>query len=414
MKLLRLISRVIVGIVFIFSGFVKAIDPFGSAYKFIDYFEAFHLSFLNSIALPLAIILSSAEFLIGICLLLNVRLKESSWALFIFMVFFTILTFILAIYNPVSDCGCFGDAIILTNWQTFYKNIILMIFVLIVFIEKNKYQILYKPFIEWVIITFFAFIIILFSVYCINHLPVLDFRPYNIGAHIPDKMELPEDAPSDEYEIKLFYQKDGKIQEFNLENLPDSTWEFVNREKKLIKKGYVPPIHDFTIDDLETGEDIADIILEDEDYTFILIAYNLNKYNLKSQNKINELAAFCEANGYNFICLTSSLKNLIEEFKEKNNILFSFYNTDEITLKTVIRANPGLLLLKNGTIIDKWHNRNIPKIEKFEKNILANILDETNNKLEIRNIYIYILVFIILILLFNKIQKKYPSFFRKK
>ncbi|MFC2138430.1 BT_3928 family protein [Bacteroidota bacterium] len=404
MKNLRLVSRSLIGIVFIFSGFVKGIDPYGSTYKFIDYFEAFNLSFFDPIALPLALFLSTSELLIGICLFIGIRMKETSWALLIFMVFFTILTLVIAITNPVTDCGCFGDALILSNWQTFFKNIFFMGLTLIVFFGRKSYPQLLKSPLEWSITGLVIVLILSISIYCINHLPFLDFRPYNIGTYIPEKMEIPENAPMDEYTIKLFYQKDGIEQEFPLENLPDSTWEFVRNESTLIKQGYVPPIHDFTIDDPETGEDIADIILNNSNYTFAAIYYDLDKSCFKNQNKLNELATFCQLNEYEFIGLTSSLSDQIENYKIEYNIPFKFYNTDEITLKTIIRANPGLILLKEGVVINKWHSNDIPEINIFENNILANSIDSLNNKKESRIILLYISIFFLAITLFNTIK----------
>ena len=412
MKVIKFISRVIIGMVFIFSGFVKAVDPFGSAYKFGDYFEAFHINFLGSIALPLAIILSSAEFIIGICLLFGISIKQVAWALLVFMLFFTALTFILALTNPVTDCGCFGDAIILTNWQTFYKNIILLPFVLVIFLWRNKYRLLYKPKTEWAITAFFTLFIVIFSVYCIKHLPVIDFRPYNIGTYIPEKMEIPEDAPRDVYETKIFYEKNGETKEFQLENLPDSTWKFVRTENKLVKQGYVAPVHDFTIDDLETGEDIADIVLSDNNYYFVLIAYDLDKYKIKNQPEINELAGFCREKGYNFICLTASGSETIKQFKEKNGINYPFYNTDEITLKTIVRSNPGLILLKEGVIIGKWHNNDIPEIKKLDKNILAFTINKSTDANENKIAVIYLLLLVLIILAFNLLIQKKPLIFK--
>ena len=399
MKTIRIISRILIGVVFIFSGFVKGIDPFGSTYKFLDYFEAFNLTFFDPVALPLAIFLSTAELLIGICLFIGIRMKETSWALLIFMVFFTILTLVIAITNPVTDCGCFGDALILSNWQTFYKNIFFMGLTLIVFFGRKSYPQLLKTPVAWSITGVIVILIIFISIYCINHLPILDFRPYNIGTYIPEKMEIPEDAPMDEYDIKLVYQKDGLEQEFYLENLPDSTWQFIRNESTLIKQGYIPPIHDFTIDDLETGEDIADIVLNNTNYTFIAIYYDLEKSCFKNQNKLNELATFCQLTGYEFIGLTSSLTDEIEEIRTEYNIPFKFYNTDEITLKTIVRANPGLILLKDGVIINKWHSNDIPDINNFDNNILAYSINKLNDRKESKLILLYISLFFLAITL---------------
>jgi len=372
MRTLNNISRFIVGVVFVFSGFVKAIDPLGSAYKFKDYFEAFGMESLSFIALPLAILLSSLEFVIGFSLLFATRKKLTSWLLLIFMGFFTILTFILALYNPVTDCGCFGDAIIMTNWQTFWKNVLLMIFTLVIFFNREKYEAQWRANTQWAVIAVTFIFSILLSLYSFNNLPILDFRPYEVGTYIPEKMIVPEDAPTAEYETVLVYTKDGIEKEFRMENLPDSTWEWVSTENILISEGYVPPIHDFTISTLG-GNDITEIILNDQKFTFLLIAYDLDKANTKNIDQINKLAEFAmEYGNSNFICLTASVESEIMEFKHKTNAPYTFFNTDEITLKTIIRSNPGLVLLKSGTVLDKWHHSNIPSIEKIEEDYFKN------------------------------------------
>ncbi|MFC2096067.1 BT_3928 family protein [Bacteroidota bacterium] len=372
MKTLNNISRFIVGIVFIFSGFVKAIDPLGSTYKFVDYFEAFGTDFFSFLAFPLAILLSSLEFVIGFSLLFSTRKKLTSWALLLFMSFFTILTFILAIYNPVTDCGCFGDALIMTNWQTFYKNLFLMVFTLILFYNRNKFETPWNIKNQWQFISIPFIFGIFISIYCYNNLPIIDFRPYDIGTYIPEKMIIPDDAPRAEFETILVYQKDGVEEKFSMNNLPDSTWEWVSTENNLISEGYVPPIHDFTIATL-MGNDITEIVLNDNKFTFLFIAFDLKNTSHKNMQAINELALLAKESGNcNFIGLTSSVESEVNEFTEETHALFTFFNTDEITLKTIIRSNPGLVLLKKGTIIDKWHHKNVPSTDEILEEYLKN------------------------------------------
>lgn len=372
MKTLNQISRIILGLVFIFSGFVKAVDPLGSMYKFNDYFDAFGLEFLSVTALPLAILLSTFEFVIGFSLIFSTKRKLTAWATLIFMSFFTVLTFFLALFNPVSDCGCFGDAIIMTNWETFWKNVVLMIFTFIVFIYRDKYEVNWKSANQWLIILIPFIFIVSLSVYCIQNLPIIDFRPYSVGTHIPEKMEIPEDAPRTEYETILLYEKGGKVVEFTLDNLPDSTWEWVETKNILINEGYVPPIHDFTIQ-TSSGNDITDIVLSDSKFTFLMIAHDLNKTSNKNIDHINNLAQYCQKSGKcNFICLTASVESDIKKFKEETGAPYMFYTTDEITLKTIVRSNPGIILLKKGTILGKWHHRNLPDIDQLENEFINN------------------------------------------
>lgn len=366
MNIIRLISRTFVGLVFIFSGFVKAIDPLGSTYKFEDYFSAFHMSWLSPTAFTLAIILSTIEFVVGLSLIFNVRTRFTSWIAMIFMVFFTILTFILAIYNPVTDCGCFGDALILTNWQTFFKNIVIIIPTIIILYNRNKFKTILSNFGEWALLSLFTISVVGLSIYCYRHLPLINFRPYKIGVHIPDKMVYPPDAPKDSVKAVITYKKNGITKEFTMENLPDSTWEWVSTATEVVRKGYEPPIHGFSIQTMNR-EDITDSILNYDGFCFLLAAYDLNKSSIKSNIKINELANYCSKNNYKFLCLTSSIDSDIKAFKDKTNATYEFCVTDGIALKTMIRANPGLILLRKGTIIGKWNHRDIPSIKEFEE-----------------------------------------------
>jgi len=220
MKIFRTVSRIIIGLVFIFSGVVKAIDPLGSAYKFHDYFQAFNLGFLNGLSLPLAILLSTIEFIAGISVLTGLKLKTGIWLVMILLTIFTPLTFILALTNPVSDCGCFGDAIQLTNWQTFGKNIVLFFLMIVLFKGRNNIEIHVSISTQWAVISVMTFLIIVFSLVNLRYLPVIDFLPFKPGVKIADKMIVPENAMVDEYLTTFIYEKDGVKKEFNLNNYP--------------------------------------------------------------------------------------------------------------------------------------------------------------------------------------------------
>jgi len=372
MKYIRNFSRIIVGIVFVFSGFVKGIDPLGSTYKFSDYFTAFGLEQLDPLAFPLAIILSTIEFLIGFALLFNIKTKINAWVVLLFMSFFTLLTFYLALENPVHDCGCFGDAIILTNWQTFGKNIIILVFVALIFIYRHQFQSGFTLKTEYGILALGALFMISTSVYCYEHLPILDFRPYNVGANIPEKMKIPEGAPQPEYKTILKYKKDGQIKEFTMDSLPDSTWQWVESKNIKIKEGYQPPIQDFTISTLD-GKDITDVVLDQNKFVFILVMPNLKNASTEHIDEIKKLASHCmNKPNCSFISLTASIDQTIQTFKNKYQLPFQFYNTDEITLKTIIRSNPGLMLIKKGTILDKWHHNDLPTIPEIQEDFLEN------------------------------------------
>jgi len=384
MKKVLLFSRILAGLVFVFSGFVKAIDPAGSAIKFEEYFIAFHFDFLVFAAMPLAIILSTAEFMIGLNLIAGLRMKITAWLLLIFMSYFTILTFILALTNPVSDCGCFGDAVKLTNWQTFWKNIVLLGPTLVIFLNRKRYPPFAKPTAEWVLSGMNLAMAFLLSVYCLRHQPLMDFRPYVAGTSIPDKMTIPEGSPMDQYETILVYQKKGIKQEFTESNFPwqDTTWKWVETRQKLISKGYEPPIHDFSITD-PSGDDITQQVLDESGYTFLIIAPFLEEANKKGLERMNNIALRASELGFPVYCLTSSTNDQIRKFKESFQPAFVVCTTDETTLKTIIRANPGLLLLQKGTILAKWNFRDAPLPGLLQVNMLSVIIGDQQQSTEI-------------------------------
>ncbi|MEX0987278.1 MAG: BT_3928 family protein [Bacteroidales bacterium] len=365
MRIILIVSRFILGTLFIFSGFVKAIDPLGSAYKFSDYFHAFGLEFLDGLSLLLAIVLSAFELVLGIVLILGYQKRITYWIVLFFMGFFTILTFILALTNPVTDCGCFGDALILTNWQTFFKNLVLMVFVLILFrARKNADNVLFAPLEIMLILLFFTGSVLL-SVNSLWHLPALDFRPYDTGTHIPDEMKIPEGASADEYSTILLYKnlETGEVEEFTIENYPQDTskYDFVNSESKLVKKGFEPAITDFGIMD-QDGMDLTDEILTDPGYTLMMISHDLASADheiLVQGNLWSQLEKF--AADFRFVPITASSSDLIEEVSMLEGLEFEFYAGDEIMLKTMIRSNPGFMMVKNGTIVAKWASGDFPE-----------------------------------------------------
>ena len=369
------LCRFVLGIVFVFSGFVKAVDPLGSSYKIKDYAEAFGLSSLVPGFLPLlfAIFLDTLEFSIGGFLFFGIRKKTCTTLALLMMLVMTPLTFYLAIKNPVSDCGCFGDALVLTNWQTFGKNVVLLVTAISCFMWKDRIVRLVSEKSQWLIALYTVFFGLILSVYCYRNLPILDFRPYRIGTSIPQGMVIPEGAKKSVYENSFTLEKNGIKKEFSLENYPDSTWKFIDSRTVLKEKGYEPPIHDFSITEVETGEDITDRVLSDKGYTFLLIAHRIEEADDNDIDLINEIYDYCVENGYTFYCLTSSLDSQIGQWRDKTGAEYPFGFTDDITLKTIIRSNPGLVLIKNGVILNKWHHSNLPdeyalsgKLDKIE------------------------------------------------
>ena len=348
--------------VFIFSGFVKAVDPMGSFYKFQDYLEAFGmLQWIPDILVLMgAVVLSAIEFFVGICFAFGIRRGFSSLIILLLMAFMTPLTLYLAIANPVSDCGCFGDAVVLTNWQTFLKNVVLMAAAWISFKHRKLIVRFISYKLEWIVSLYTILYVFGMSFYCLNHLPVLDFRPYRIGVNILEDMSVPDDAEPSVYKSVFVLEKDGVKREFTLDNYPDSTWTFVDSKSVLVKQGYEPPIHDFSLTDLETGDDLTEQVLTDPGYTFLLVAHRIEEADDSNIDLINELNDYAVEHGYGFYCLSSSLEDDIEQWKDNTGAEYAFCLVDDITLKTMVRSNPGLILIKNGVILNKWSSNDLP------------------------------------------------------
>ena len=361
-RIVASISALLLGATFIFSGFVKAIDPLGTTYKIEDYLKAFGGFFTDLLPLaePAAFCLIAVEFVLGVCLFLNIRTNWTAWLAFAFYCVMTPLTLYIALNNPVSDCGCFGDAIVLTNWQTFWKNVVLISLVVILLCTKKELRQTWQTWVEAVFALCALLFVLCFMWWTLLHLPIKDFRPYKVGNNIPALMEIPDDAEPDQYEISLIYAKDGVEQVFTLQDYPkgDSTWTFVDQRSKLIKKGYEPPIHDFELLTMDF-EDITYDVLESETPVTLVIMYDLAKADRK---QLPKLKALCEENDPCYI-LTGSGENDIYAFGvelgwSQAQIEETFCTCDPVTLKTIVRANPGVIKVQFGTIFDKYNLRN--------------------------------------------------------
>jgi hypothetical protein len=395
MKILTQTSRIITGLVFIFSGVVKAVDPLGSAYKFHDYFLAFNMAWLDWLSLPLGILLCSTEFVAGFSLITGIRQKAGIIVIMLLMIVFTPLTFVLALTNPVSDCGCFGDAIHLTNWQTFWKNVILMILALIVFMGRKQITNIFRSSTEWIITGVAAIIIIVFSLGNLRYLPAVDFLPYKTGVRIADQMIIPEGAEPDIYTTTFIYEKNGEQEEFTLENYPadDTSWIFVDQKTILLKKGYEPPIHDFSITNMN-GADLTSHILEDKGYTLLLISGKLNEADSLHLKEGFDLGRFVAEAGIGFHILTATASDDLQNYINGLN----FCTVDEITLKTMVRANPGYILLKEGVIQGKWSSVTVPDREWFQALSSGNSSEKEGNS---RTLFIVLSLITSLILILS-------------
>ena len=270
------IARLLLALTFILSGFVKAVDPLGTQYKINDYLVALGLRQIlpDFLTLGASVLLLAVEFMIGICLLFAIHRRLVSKLTLAVMVVMTGLTLWLAIANPISDCGCFGDAIVLTNWQTFWKNVVLLAATLIIWRWPRDMIRIISVSNQWIVFNFSTLFILFIAGWCLYDLPLFDFRPYHVGANIQEGMEIPEGAPQPKFETTFILEKDGQRQEFTAENYPDSTWTFIDSKTVQTAEGYVPPIHDFSILTSE-GEDITEEVLNRKGYTFLLISPHL-------------------------------------------------------------------------------------------------------------------------------------------
>ena len=411
MRLVKNLCRIIVGIVFIYSGFVKGIDPLGSDYKFTDYFNAFGMGWMNATTLFFSFALSLAEFLIGTALLFNLWVSRMAWGSLLFMAFFTPLTLVLALTNPVSDCGCFGDAMILTNWQTFWKNIILFLLAIMIFVHRKEYKSSLSLMGQFSFLTLAGAGMLCLSIYCYRHLPVLDFRPYAVGKNITEGISLPEGAKPDQYEVTLKYKnkQTGEIRSFTEENYPwqdTLNWEYESSSERLVKKGYITPIHDLVIEHPTLGN-ITEEILEDDNHTILAVAYNLNQSDTQYQPAINRLAEYAREKGIRFYGLTSSTERDIEAYKKRNHVPYEFCTADEIQLKTMIRSNPGVIILREGTILDKWAGKDVPDVKELQDTDLTAYCVYSREQMQrIYLVYSIILLFFVAYLLIPRRKGK--------
>jgi uncharacterized membrane protein YphA (DoxX/SURF4 family) len=360
MKLISQICRILVGVLFIFSGLIKANDPLGFSYKLNEYFEVFGTEWLTPLSLFFSIVICAYEIIFGFMLLLGARIILTVWALFLMIMFFTFLTFYSAYYDKVKECGCFGDFLHLTPWQSFYKDIVLLIMIVILLIGKKNIRPLFSSGIEKFLIVLSILCSIAFPVYTYNFLPVKDFRPYAIGKNIQEGMKLPPNAKQDSVQMVFIYKKDGKQIELSSQQIKtiDATYKYVDRKDKVIREGDKPAIHDFSIASLD-GNDYTDQILNYDGYYFLLVMHDLDKSNKSVFGKINDFSKLCKQDKVPIIALTASADQVVS-FKKETRSDLDFYLTDGTTLRTMIRSNPGLMLLKKGTVIDMWHHHTFP------------------------------------------------------
>ena len=370
-KLIAELSRLFLGLTFIFSGTVKAIDPEGTIIKMGDYFTAFGLGHAQWSDVTLSFAMIAFEFMLGVCVLLGVHRRFSTLGILLFMAIMTPVTLYLALYNPVPDCGCFGDALIITNWQTFYKNIILSAAAIIAFIYCKRLTPCYTGRVHSLVAGFSFAFCIGFCYWNYSHLPIIDFRPYKVGANIPKLMEIPADAPQDEY--VFIYEKDGVQKEFKLEDAPagDSTWTYI--DARLVKPGFVPIVSSFDLYN-ETGDNLAESLFADPNPVLLLIAPHIEQASEAHIAQIEEVMEYARAHSLTLYGVTASAEAKSREWVAHTGLDIPFLTADDVLLKTIIRSNPGLVLMKQGTILGKWHHNDIPTPDKLQASIDAGTL----------------------------------------
>lgn len=361
-RILVVLCRILLGIVFTFSGFVKSVDPQGFAYKIQDYLTAFGLESLHPMSYLLSVILVSLEFYVGLLLLFGELRKFAAVLVTLFMVVFTPLTFYLAIANPVSDCGCFGDAVKLTNWQTFWKNVPLLLASIFLLLEQRTQLTLHKPSClkcKLMCNVFFPTLLALFALFpsfiATVDLPMIDFRPYRIGANLQEGMVIPEGAPQDEYQTEFVYEKDGVQKKFTEFDYPwdDSTWHYVSSKNILLQKGYEPPIHDFALETLTGENKIGELLATDSMLRVLVVTPFLETLYDEDIARLNALQTQLTANGMQLFHGTAASQDLQEDLY-KRGLQTTLYTTNERTLKTIVRASTGVVLIRNAVVLNKW------------------------------------------------------------
>ncbi|MGB7396029.1 MAG: BT_3928 family protein [Pricia sp.] len=362
MKYLVNISRILVGILFIISGLIKLNDPVGFSFKLEEYFSqsVLDLPSLMPYALAISIFVVIFEVLLGVILLLGFRVQFTVWSLLVMIIGFTFLTFYSAYFNKVTDCGCFGDAIKLTPWESFTKDVILLLLILVLFLGRKHIKPLFRANTLRILTLITVILCIVYGNFVLNHLPVVDFRPYKIGANIEAGMTVPEDAPKPIYDYAWRFKVDGEEKTIVTQgDYPSVDGEFIDVETTEVQKGYEPPIHDFTIE--RNGEDFTASMLQ-EPHLVMVIAYDLAKTNEEVYSELKKVTDRALKNGFKVIGMSASNEQQTSKLVAGHELDFKFYFTDETTLKTIVRSNPGVLVLEKGTIREKVHYNDLKEL----------------------------------------------------
>jgi uncharacterized membrane protein YphA (DoxX/SURF4 family) len=368
MRVLTQISRILVGVLFIISGFIKANDTIGFSYKLVEYFEVFHTPLFIDHAVPLAMLICIFEIMVGVVLLIGAYSKLNAWLLLLMIVFFTWLTGYSAVTGKVTDCGCFGDAIKLKPVESFIKDLVLMVFIIIIFIGHKHIKPLVNATIQSIGISVALLVTTAFTLYTYMFLPRVDFLPYKVGNDIKALMTYPEGAERDSFEMVFIYEKEGKQVEIGMNDLAklDATYTFVDRRDKLVKEGYKLPIHDFKMYDANSIE-YTDSFLADNRYKLVIVQKDVKESRVGTGMQLSKLGTEFQQAGYRVWGLTSSAPEQVEFYRHENQLAYNYYTMDATPLKSMVRSNPGVMLMKGNVVVKKWSSYAIPSMETVKK-----------------------------------------------
>ncbi len=364
-----------VGVFFIFSGVVKAIDPLGTAYKMMDYFNEFNLGFLEPYTVAFAVFMIVLEIALGFALILNYARNITLFLYTGMILFFTFLTGYTSYTGHVTDCGCFGDFLKLEPIVSFSKDIILLVLITILILQRRYLKGLFSGILATGTVVAVSAASLLFCLYnFVWDIPVVDFRPYAVGKNIPEQMTVPDSLK--EVKAYIFIMKNkatGEVKEFSQDGRPKgdekANWEFVDRRDSIIKKGVDPKINNFRLEDAD-GNLMDEEVLYNPGYVFFVVAYDLKKTDKAAYEKLNALALQAEKDGYLFFVGTSATREDIEVFRHDVQAAYPFYTGDGTFLKTINRSNPGLMIIKDGTVVGQWHHRHLPTYDELKANTL--------------------------------------------
>lgn len=363
MKVLVGVSRIFVGVLFIISGLIKLNDPVGFSFKLGDYFapEVLNLPFLEPYALVIAVLVVILEVLLGVMLIVGYAKKFTLWSLLLMIVFFTFLTFYSAYFNKVTDCGCFGDALKLTPWESFSKDVVLLVLILFLYKGSGYIQPFFSKGVRSITVFISLILCLWLGLHVLEHLPVIDFRAYKVGTNITKGMQTPADAPRAVYQYKWSFDVNGQQKTvINRGEDPKIEGTLLGVETSVLQKGYEPPIHDFSIE--RDGIDYTTQMLEEE-HLLVVIAYNLNVAQNDGFIAIKEATDTAIEKGYTVIGISASSTPETEKLAAKYDLDFKFYFCDMTALKTIIRSNPSIIRLEKGTILQKLHFNDVDQLK---------------------------------------------------